>query len=221
MVMKVKTKTDGDNIISEESTPVSPLGQYLNSSALSLSLYAVLEFQVPVNDLPISLVSDKFLPISPRFSSVMVRDEKSGVKKWKPVEVNVNDHYFVPEFPEGLSPKEYEECLYEYISKIAMEELPASLPLWQIHKFKYPTSSGVQGSVIFKLHHSLGDGYSLMGALLSCLQRADNPSLPLTFPSRQSSSKTNAKNSNVSFIRAAAQFPSNLLRVFWILAGVC
>ncbi|WOG96707.1 hypothetical protein DCAR_0416043 [Daucus carota subsp. sativus] len=211
MVMKVKTKTDDDNIISEESTPVSPLGQYLNSSALSLSLYAVLEFQVPVNDLPISLVSDKFLPISPRFSSVMVRDEKSGVKKWKPVEVNVNDHYFVPEFPEGLSPEEYEECLYEYISKIAMEELPRSLPLWQIHKFNYPTSSGVQGSVIFKLHHSLGDGYSLMGALLSCLERADNPCLPLTLPSRQSSSKTSAKNSNVSFIRAAAQFPSNLV----------
>ena len=32
-----------------------------------------------------------------------------------------------------------------------------------------------------------------MGALLSCLQRVDNPSLPLTFPSRQ---KSNLNNSN-------------------------
>lgn len=81
MVMKVKTKIDNDMISGnqqeeeeeEESSPVSPLGQYLNSSVLSLTLYAVLEFKVPVNDLPISLVSDHFLPITPRFSSIMVR----------------------------------------------------------------------------------------------------------------------------------------------------
>lgn len=79
MVMKVKTKIDDDMVSAkqqeeeEESTPVSPLGQYLNSSFLSLTLYAVLEFEVPVNDLPISLVSEHFLPISPRFSSIMVR----------------------------------------------------------------------------------------------------------------------------------------------------
>lgn len=140
---------------------------------------------------------------------MQVSEGKSGVKKWKPVKVNVEDHYFVPEFPQGLSPEEYEECLYNYISKIALEELPDSLPLWQIHKFNYPTSTGVLGSVIFKLHHSLGDGYSLMGALLSCLHRADNPLLPLTLPSRQSSSKPSAKN--VSFFRAAARFPSTLM----------
>lgn len=92
-----------------------------------------------------------------------------------------------------------------------MEELPQSLPLWQIHKFNYPTTTAVHGSLIFKLHHSLGDGYSLMGALLSCLRRADNPSLPLTLPSRQSTSKPSANNTNFSFFRAAAQFPSTLM----------
>lgn len=205
MVLKVKTKIDPEiyDKEEEEAMPVSPLGQYLNSSVLSLSLYAVLEFQVPVNDLPVSLIKDDFLPINPRFSSIMVRDKKNGVKKWKPVEVNVNDHFFDPEFPEGLSPEEYEECLHHYVSKIALEELPQSKPLWQIHKFKYPTRNGL-GSVIFKLHHSLGDGYSLVGALLSCLQRADNPSLPLTLPSRQSS--TRAKKANVSLLKTAAQF---------------
>ncbi|KAF2283190.1 hypothetical protein GH714_043520 [Hevea brasiliensis] len=67
---------------------------------------------------------------------------------------------------------------------IAMEELPQSQPLWEIHMIKYPTSEA-EGNAIFKLHHSLGDGFSLMGALLSCLQRADNPAMPLTFPSVQ------------------------------------
>lgn len=63
-----------------------------------------------------------------------------------------------------------------------MEQLPQSRPLWEIHLVNYPTNDAAS-FVIFKLHHSLGDGYSLMGALLSCLQRADDPSLPLSFPS--------------------------------------
>ena len=63
-----------------------------------------------------------------------------------------------------------------------MEHLPQHRPLWEIHIIKYLTSSAA-GTLVFKLHHALGDGYSLMGALLSCLQRADNPSLPFTLPS--------------------------------------
>jgi hypothetical protein len=39
--------------------------------------------------------------------------------------------------------------------------------------------------LVFKLHHSLGDGFSLMGELFSCVQRADDPSKPLTFPSHK------------------------------------
>ncbi|CAI9787630.1 unnamed protein product [Fraxinus pennsylvanica] len=70
----------------------------------------------------------------------------------------------------------------------ARQQLPENRPLWEVLIFNYPTKNAA-GNVIFKLHHSLGDGYSIMGALLSCLQRLDNPSMPLTFPSRQSNSK--------------------------------
>ncbi|KAB5520016.1 hypothetical protein DKX38_024335 [Salix brachista] len=45
--------------------------------------------------------------------------------------------------------------------------------------------SRLASTIIFKIHHAIGDGYSLMGALLSCLQRVDNPSLPLTLLSVQ------------------------------------
>lgn len=75
MALKVKTKIDDPKVHDqeEEGTPVSPLGQYLNSSVVSLSLYAVLEFQAPVDDLPTSLIQEVFLPINPRFSCIMVR----------------------------------------------------------------------------------------------------------------------------------------------------
>lgn len=103
--------------------------------------------------------------------------------------MQLKDHIKFPAFPPGLSPESYDEYFDDYMSKLALEMLPQDKPLWEVHVIKYPTSNA-PGTVVFKLHHALGDGYSLMGALLSCLQRADNPSLPLTFPSRQRSSSS-------------------------------
>lgn len=96
--------------------------------------------------------------------------------------MNIKDHIKIPLFPSGMPPNNNAKYLDDYISYTAMEKLPKNKPLWEIHIVNYPTSNDTAGTLIFKLHHSLGDGFSLVGALLSCLQRADNPSLPLTFP---------------------------------------
>ncbi|KAL2245838.1 UNVERIFIED_CONTAM: O-acyltransferase WSD1 [Sesamum indicum] len=165
--------------------PMSPSAQYLKSSVLSLTILGVLESEDPIDDsMTIPLLKDVFLPINPRFSSIMVTGKK-GVKKWKKVEVNLQEHVNIPTFPSGMSTDYYDECFTDYLTKLGMEQLPQNRPLWEIHILKYPTKNAA-GNLIFKLHHSLGDGYSLMGALLSCLQRLDNPLMPLTFPSRQS-----------------------------------
>jgi hypothetical protein len=128
-------------------------------------------------------------------------------KRWKRVEVRLEDHVTVPVFAAGMSPEFYDKCLDDYLSKIAAEHLPQSRPMWEIHIIKYPTSHAAS-NVIFKLHHSLGDGFSLMGALLSCLQRVDNPSLPLTFPSIQS--HTNKDGKNFSMCRTVHEFFSTV-----------
>lgn len=95
-----------------------------------------------------------------------------------------------------MSADYYDECFNDYLSNLATEQLPLDRPLWEIHILKYPTKNAA-GNVIFKLHHALGDGYSLMGALLSCLQRYDDPSLPLTFPSRQSNVGSGTRRRNI------------------------
>ncbi|KAI3457226.1 hypothetical protein Pfo_013889 [Paulownia fortunei] len=188
----------------EESEPVSPTGQYFTSSVISISIIAVLESEIPIDDSQtMALLKHVFLPISTRFSSVMVTD-KNGIKHWKKVEVKLQEHVHVPVFPQGKSPEFYEDCLTDYLSKIAIEQLPQSRPLWEIHIIKYPTKCAA-GNLVFKLHHALGDGYSLMGALLSCLQRADNPAMPLTFPSLNPKIQTPDRNSIcTSFSRAVS-----------------
>ncbi|XP_004489154.1 wax ester synthase/diacylglycerol acyltransferase 4-like [Cicer arietinum] len=181
--------------------PVSPIGQYFNSSVICLHIIGVLEFEVPIDDLQaFALFKDVFLPISPRFSSIMVLD-KNEKKIWKQVEVDLKDHVKIPTFSEGKTIEYYDKCFHNYLSTIAMEKLPQEKPLWEIHIVNYPTSDSL-GTIIFKLHHALGDGYSLMGALLSCLQRADDSSLPLSFPSlRPSKSESSSKSIWIRFSR--------------------
>ncbi|XP_062007344.1 wax ester synthase/diacylglycerol acyltransferase 4-like isoform X1 [Rosa rugosa] len=205
--------------------PVSPGGQFFNSTVLSLAIIAVLEAQVPINDAQtFSLLKNVFLPINPRFSSIMVKDVDEKNKQWKRVQVKLEDHVHVPIFPSGMSLESYDTYFDEYITKIASETFPQSRPLWEIHLFKYPTSHAA-GQLIFKIHHALGDGYSLMGALLSCLQNTHNPSLPLTFPPLMGAKNETSSRSRVfefvpkilsAVINGAWDFSWSILKGTWV-----
>ncbi|XP_021894312.1 O-acyltransferase WSD1-like [Carica papaya] len=178
---ELRVRKQEQNEKEEEELPVSPLGQYLNSSILSISVITVLELEVEIDHTrAVPCLRQLFLPINPRFSSIMVEDI-NGVKRWKKVEVNLEEHVYIPSFSYGKSAEFYEDCLRDYLTKLAGEELQSTRPLWELHIIKYPTTNA-PNTLIFKLHHSLGDGYSLMGALFSSLRRADDPSLPITFP---------------------------------------
>ncbi|KAF8027999.1 hypothetical protein BT93_E0802 [Corymbia citriodora subsp. variegata] len=191
----------------EDLEPVSPLVHYLNNKVLSVSILGILESEIPIDDSQaMSLIKDVFLPINPRFSSIMVIGKKGG-RKWKKVEVNVENHVYVPNFSSqkgSSSPSENDSFLKSYILQIDMQPFPEGQPLWEIHIIKCPTSEA-QGTVIFKLHHALGDGYSLVGALLSCLQRADDPSIPITFPS------VNKDDRSIGLRKAVSKYISLLI----------
>ncbi|XP_047312908.1 wax ester synthase/diacylglycerol acyltransferase 11-like [Impatiens glandulifera] len=194
--------------------PASPNAEYYNSSALSVAIIAVMEMELPYDHhhFPaIHLLSHSFLPINPRFSSIMVESDNRG-KKWKRVPVNVENHLKTASYPEDEPIEFYNKCLEEYLAKMSMDGFPQDQPLWEMHIFKYPTSKACW-HLIFKLHHCLGDGYSLVGALLSTMQRADDPSLPLTFPSRQSSS-TLKMAKNIAFFKRIPAFFMDTLKDF-------
>ncbi|KAL7000426.1 hypothetical protein U1Q18_001576 [Sarracenia purpurea var. burkii] len=195
--------------MSEE--PVSPTAQYFNSSALSVSIVGVLEFHVPIRESHVfTFVRDVFLPINPRFSSLMVTD-KDGAKHWKKVKVNLKDHVIVPVFLPANSPDFfYDDQFDDYLSQIAADQLPQSRPLWEIHIVKYRTRNAA-GHLIFKLHHALNDGFSIMGALLSCLQRVDDPSLPITFPTLRTKSSSDGAGENEGILRSLSRIFARLV----------
>ena len=138
-----------------------------------------------------------------------VRD-KDGKMRWQRVEVKLEEHVKIPKFPETTNSSSielYDNYVSDYITSILTSRTPQDKPLWEIHLIKYPTSNA-EGTLIFKLHHALGDGYSLMGALLSCLQRADDPSLPLSCPSRKPSQLLSPKKGFFKW------FPSTIFSFF-------
>jgi len=62
-----------DQSYQEVEEPVSPPGQYFNSSVICSYVFGFLEIAIPIDDSKtISLLQDVFLPINPRFSSIMV-----------------------------------------------------------------------------------------------------------------------------------------------------
>ncbi|KAK1393326.1 hypothetical protein POM88_012382 [Heracleum sosnowskyi] len=93
--------------------------------------------------------------------------EKNGILRWKKVEVNLKHHVIVPILPKGMSPEFYDEYLYDYLSKLGMDPLPEN------RKFIY------------------------LRALVSCLKRLDNPSIPLSFPSLHSSNSSKRGDYNM------------------------
>ncbi|KAL5992700.1 hypothetical protein ACLOJK_013619 [Asimina triloba] len=193
--------------------PASPSSHYISSSTLSLTILAVFETEIPIpNSAALVLLRDHFLPINPRFSSILVGDDEE--KGWKRVQVRLEEHVKVPCFPPGLSPQEYDVHLQDYLSKVALEQLPNDRPLWEVHIITYPTSDA-PGTFVFKLHHALGDGFSLMGALFSCLRRADDPSLPLTFPSSSATKTAAATASKKSYVRTCIKKASSVAVGCW------
>ena len=68
--VKTKCKHDDDE---QQQQPLSPTAEYFSSNALSVCIIAILEFEVPMDLVRlVPLVHDVFLPINPRFSSIMV-----------------------------------------------------------------------------------------------------------------------------------------------------
>ncbi|KAJ6289649.1 hypothetical protein OIU78_025550 [Salix suchowensis] len=152
----------------EISEPLSPTGQFMSNSVLSLSIIAVMELEEPFDDSLsiIPFLKDVLLPINPRFSSIMVLflpwhlhsstyfslrilslqvGDKDGVKRWKKVEVRLSDHVNFPVFTAGMSAQFYDECFDEYLSKMAAEQFPQSQPLWEVHEDETPIRSGHSG----------------------------------------------------------------------------
>lgn len=118
-------------------------------------------------------------------------DKKNGEAVWVPVNVRVEDHVFVPDIDHSdiTNPDQFIE---DYTSNIASTPMDMSRPLWEFHVLNVKTSSA-KSVGIGKLHHSLGDGMSLMSLLLASSRKVSDPKAPPTTTATKKHADSSAK----------------------------
>lgn len=127
-------------------------------------------------------------------NSEQVDDDDSGEKlKWVRTKVVIDDHVIVPDIRAesggdgggiggiGGSASSADKVVEDYVSYLSTVPMDASRPLWELHVLNLRTFEAAAVAV-FRIHHSLGDGLSLISLLLACTRRTADPTSLPTLP---------------------------------------
>ncbi|XP_057450376.1 wax ester synthase/diacylglycerol acyltransferase 11-like [Lotus japonicus] len=150
--------------------PLTPAGRLFLQPEMNQIIHCVLGLKNPIDiDSVKSLISDSVMLKHPRFTSLMVRDHR-GVEHWRPTQIHIDNHLTVIHDP--LS--DHSSAINDYLADLCTTTISMDKPLWEIHILK------AHKCVIFRIHHSLGDGISLMSMLLvGCRKVQDPHALPV------------------------------------------
>ncbi|BAD73756.1 unknown protein [Oryza sativa Japonica Group] len=166
--------------------PVSPAGRLFREPHFSCYIVCTLGVAEPV-DLPaVRAGIEATLARHPRFCSIQVLDEldKSAKPMWVRTKVNLDDHIIVPDLGPTDTSADPEKAVEDYVSSLSTPSMPMdrSRPLWELHVLGFPTAEAA-ATVALRMHHSLGDGVSLLSLLIACTRRADDPDAIPALPS--------------------------------------
>nr|TKV96012.1 hypothetical protein SEVIR_9G401800v2 [Setaria viridis] len=87
--------------------------------------------------------------------------------RWVRTTVNLDDHIIVPDLDPAAISADADRVLEDYVASLSTLPMDQSRPLWEVHVLDFPTSEAASAAV-FRIHHALGDGTSLVSLLLAC-----------------------------------------------------
>lgn len=122
----------------------------------------------------------------------LLKVKKGRKARWTPTTVNIDNHVIVPEIDSQI---EFSDRFVEdYISNFTKTPLDLSKPLWELHLLNIKTSDA-EAVGIFRIHHSMGDGASLMSLLLAATRKTSDPdALPMMPAKKGDSSNYNSRS---------------------------
>ncbi|PIA46196.1 hypothetical protein AQUCO_01500011v1 [Aquilegia coerulea] len=179
----------------DEDEPVTPAGRLFLQQQMEQVINCAVGMKHPIDFESFKVaIKDSIMIQHPRFRSLYVKD-KHGREHWRKLEeVDLDKHIL----EKNISKQDYdheddEDIINAYIADLSVSSpLNIDKPLWEIHALK------AQKCFILRIHHSLGDGVSLMSLFLTCCRRVGNPE---ELPNIPSASSTKEK--------------SNMLKKFW------
>lgn len=123
----------------------------------------------------------------PFLHGLSIQVKKGRKTRWIPTAVELEKHIIVPEID---SKTEFPERFVEdYISNFTKTPLDLSKPLWELHLLNIKTSDA-ESIGIFRIHHSIGDGASLISLLLAATRKTSDPDMLPTVPAQNRASSS-------------------------------
>ncbi|KAG2309548.1 hypothetical protein Bca52824_029296 [Brassica carinata] len=156
--------------------PLSPVSRLLSSPELCAVIVVTLGLKTRCNISSVVAGIKESLIKLPRFSCKLDMDgknKKKGEPVWVPVRIQVESHVVVPDL-DHVKIENPEEFIEDYCSSIVNTPMDMSIPPWEFHVLNLKTSNAESVGIV-KLHHSLGDGMSLMSLLLACSRKISDP----------------------------------------------
>ncbi|KAL9255823.1 Wax ester synthase/diacylglycerol acyltransferase 11-like protein [Drosera capensis] len=157
--------------------PVTPAGRLFLLPELNQIIIAAIGVSRPVDAAAFkAAMADCLMMKHPRFSSLLVTDDR-GRQHWRRTSINLDDHiithnHYKDNRAAGASESEIEDIVNEYMAEFAVSSpLSMEKPLWEVHVI-----SDLR-CLIWRVHHALGDGISLMSMFLECCRTAADPSM--------------------------------------------
>lgn len=121
----------------------------------------------------------------PQWLQVLNELEKDAGPKWVRTEVNMDDHIIVPELDPAATSADPDKALEDYVSSLSTRPMDHSRPLWELHVLGFPTGEAA-AAVALRVHHSVGDGVSMLSLFMACTRSAADPgALPSLPPARR------------------------------------
>ncbi|CAL5206473.1 unnamed protein product [Lathyrus oleraceus] len=190
---------------SRDGEEISPAARLFHSPSFNCYVIAILGCKTDINVQVIKEGLCHTLLKHPRFTSKLVK--KGRKTRWAQTTIDLDNHIIVPQI--DSKPDYPDRFVEDYISNFTKTPLDISKPLWELHLLNIKTSTA-ESVGIFRIHHSLGDGTSLISLLIAGTRKTSDPNALPTIPT------TNKKNVSVSNARRCSTLVS-----FWmsVLSG--
>ncbi|KAG6588670.1 O-acyltransferase WSD1, partial [Cucurbita argyrosperma subsp. sororia] len=191
----------------ESDQPLTPAGRLFLRPEINQIIHCVIGLQNSIDvDSIKSQIADSVMIQHPRFSSLLVRDP-NGVEYWRRTSIEVDRHVIVVSDPVSNDGTGNENAVNDYLADLSTSStMDMNKPLWEIHLLL------AHNCVIFRIHHALGDGISLMSLFLTCCRRADDPN---ALPTIVSDSKTARKSRRQRWAEELPKMLLELLMTVW------
>lgn len=109
-----------------------------------------------------------------------------GDMKWVRTKVDLDKHIIVPDLNPNMDSSD--QFVEDYVFNLSKTTIDMSQPLWDLHLLNVKTSDA-EAVGIFRIHHSLGDGTSLISLLLACTRQISEPEALPTVPVKKKKKK--------------------------------